>query len=889
MKNIELPSAYDPKSFEERVYKTLLEKGYYKPESVNKSKDNAHKKETFTVVMPPPNVTGILHMGHALNNSLQDIVVRYKRLLGYRTLWVPGTDHAGIATQHVVEREIEKEGKSRKEMGRDAFLEKTWEVKNRHHDIIKKQLETIAVSADWSRERFTMDEGLSQAVRECFVTLYEKGLVYKGQYLVNYCPHCGTALSDDEVEYGEEKSFLWDIKYPFSDGSGYVVVATTRPETMFADMAVAVHPKDERYKGLKGKTIALPYTNRNIPIIEDSFVDLEFGSGAVKITPSHDPHDYECAKRHHLGFMNLLDKEGKLNENAPSEYQGLSVDEARKLVVERLKEDGLLLNETPLAHEVGHCYRCGTKIEPYLSEQWFVKMDDMAKKALKALKKGDIVFYPKKWESTYIHWMKNIKPWCISRQLWWGHRIPAWTCKDCGELIVSREDPSVCPHCGSHNLKQDEDVLDTWFSSWLWPFSTLGWPQKTADLKTYFPTNTLITAYDIIFFWVSRMIMASLEFMGEVPFKDIYITSLVRDKKGRKMSKSLGNGIDPIEIVDMYGSDAMKFTLAFMASQGQDIQIDKDSFKFGSKFCNKVWNASRYLLMNLEGKKLIPVEEIKLDTWAKWIYSRLNETVKDMRKSFDAYKINDATYAIYNFFWNDFCSVFIERTKLYLQTGTKEKQNETISILIDILSKSLLLMNPIIPLVTEEIYAHFPNAKKPLISMLYPEYDKKLRHTEDVKKVNMLLKIVRSIRSLKNTLGIPESEKVSAVLYVSDEKIFPFIEREADSIVSFANLSSIMFKRDVKIKGNIFLGGVGYECSITAPSGINIEERVNKLQKDKERLLKQIEASERKLQNEDFVKRASKEAVEKEEVKLSEFKEELSKIDEALSVLEALV
>lgn len=889
MKNIELPSVYEPSQFEERVYKNLLEQGYYKPESVNKSKENEHKNETFTVVMPPPNVTGILHMGHALNNSLQDIVVRYKRALGYKTLWVPGTDHAGIATQHVVEKELEREGKSRKEMGRDAFLQKTWEVKNRHHDIIKKQLETIAVSCDWSRERFTLDEGLSKAVRECFVSLYERGLVYKGQYLVNYCPHCGTALSDDEVEYKEEKSFLWDIKYPFSDGSGYVVVATTRPETMFADMAVAVNPKDERYKNLVGKTIALPYTNRLIPIIEDSFVDLEFGSGAVKITPSHDPNDYECAKRHHLGFMNLLDSDGNLNENAPEEYRGLSVLDARKKVVERLKEDGLLLSEKPLSHEVGHCYRCGTIIEPYLSEQWFVDMKGMAKKALNALKKKEIVFYPKKWESTYIHWMKNIKPWCISRQLWWGHRIPAWTCSDCGNVIVSREDPTVCPHCGSTHLKQDEDVLDTWFSSWLWPFSTLGWPEKTKDLKTYFPTNTLITAYDIIFFWVSRMIMASLEFMGEVPFKDIYITSLVRDKKGRKMSKSLGNGIDPIEIVDMYGSDAMKFTLAFMASQGQDIQIDKDSFKLGSKFCNKVWNASRYLLMNLEGKKLIPLENIKLDTWAKWIYSSLNDTIKEMRKSFDSYKINDATYAIYNFFWNDFCSVYIERTKLYLQSRSKEKQNETISILIDILSTSLKLMNPIIPLVTEEIYSHFPTSKKPLIASLYPVYNKKMKYSEDVKKVNMLLKIVKSIRSLKNTLGIQESEKVSAILYVHDEKVFSFIQKEADSIVSFANLSSIMFSSDVKVKGNIFMGGVGYECSITAPKEINVNDRLLKLKKEKEKNEKLMEASLKKLQNEDFVKRASKEAVEKEEEKLSEFKEECEKINTSISLLEALV
>ena len=694
MKNIELSKVYSPKDFEERIYKKLLNEGYYNP-------DNSNSDKTFSVVMPPPNVTGILHMGHALNNTLQDIIVRYKRSTGYKTLWLPGTDHAGIATQHVVECALEKEGKKRRDMSREEFLERTWLVKDNHHDIIKRQLETIGCSCDWSRERFTMDEKLQDAVKECFVTLYERGLIYKGEYLVNYCPHCGTALSDDEVDYSSEDSFLWNIKYPFSDKSGYVVVATTRPETMFGDTAVAVHPDDERYKELIGKEIDLPLTNRKIKIIADSFVDMTFGSGAVKITPAHDIHDYECAGRHNLEKINILNPDGTLNNAVPEEFRNLSVTEARKKTVEKLKEGGFYISETPLTHEVGHCYRCSTLIEPYLSKQWFVKMDGMAEKALKALEEGKIRFYPEKWESTYIHWMKNIRPWCISRQLWWGHRIPVWTCSECGHVIVSKDEPHKCPKCSSENLKQDEDVLDTWFSSWLWPFSTLGWPEKTADLKTFYPTNALITAYDIIFFWVARMIMAGLEFTGEVPFTDIYITSLVRDKKGRKMSKSLGNGIDPIEIVNEYGSDAMKFTLAYMASQGQDIQIDKDSFKFGSKFANKVWNASRYLLMNLEGRTLVDVDSIKLNTWGKWIYSRLNKTLKEISDSFEQYKINDAAAAVYDFFWNDFCAVYIERAKLFLSSEDQNVQNETISILLDILSKSLLMMNPFIPLVTE--------------------------------------------------------------------------------------------------------------------------------------------------------------------------------------------
>ena len=883
MKNIELNKVYSPSEFEEKIYNDLKNRGFYNPDNY---KDTNGK--TFTIVMPPPNVTGILHMGHALNNSLQDIVIRYKRALGYKTLWIPGTDHAGIATQHVVEAMLEKEGKHRKDMSREAFLEKTWSVKEKHHDIIKKQLEKIACSCDWSRERFTMDEGLSKAVRECFVTLYERGLIYKGEYLVNYCPHCGTALSDDEVEYSNVDSFLWDIKYSFKDGSGYVTVATTRPETMFGDTAVAVNPKDKRYKGLIGKELVLPLTDRTIKIIEDSFVDLEFGSGAVKITPSHDPNDYACAERHNLKKINILNPDGTLNKNVPLEYQNMDVISARKKVVERLKEEGYLLNEKPLSHEVGHCYRCGTIIEPYLSKQWFVKMDGMAEKALKALENGDIKFYPEKWESTYTHWMKNIRPWCISRQLWWGHRIPAWTCKDCGKEIVSLKDPTQCPHCGSNNLKQDDDVLDTWFSSWLWPFSTLGWPNKTEDLETFFPTNALITAYDIIFFWVARMIMASLEFTGKAPFKDIYITSLVRDKKGRKMSKSLGNGIDPIEIVNEYGSDAMKFTLAFMASQGQDIQIDKDSFKLGSKFCNKVWNASRYLLMNLEGRNLVDVSKIKKDTWTKWIYSRLNQTIKEMRDSFDTYKINDASASIYSFFWNDFCSVYIERSKIFLEDADINVQNQTISILLDILLKSLELINPIVPLVTEEIYLSLPNKdeNKPLIAHHYPEYNKDEIDSVSIQSVNLLEKIISGIRSLKNTLGLQEKEKCSGIISVnSNIEIKKFIENERDYILKTSSLNSVEFKDSSKQKGNIYTGGQGWECSIQVPNNIDITERVKKAEKEKDKITACLDATNKKLSNPSFVERASKEAVEKERDKKSEFEEELKKINDALSIL----
>ena len=878
MKNIELSKVYSPKDFEERIYKKLLNEGYYNP-------DNSNSDKTFSVVMPPPNVTGILHMGHALNNTLQDIIVRYKRSTGYKTLWLPGTDHAGIATQHVVECALEKEGKKRRDMSREEFLERTWLVKDKHHDIIKRQLETIGCSCDWSRERFTMDEKLQDAVKECFVTLYERGLIYKGEYLVNYCPHCGTALSDDEVDYSSEDSFLWNIKYPFSDKSGYVVVATTRPETMFGDTAVAVHPDDERYKELIGKEIDLPLTNRKIKIVADSFVDMTFGSGAVKITPAHDIHDYECAGRHNLEKINILNPDGTLNNAVPEEFRNLSVTEARKKTVEKLKEGGFYISETPLTHEVGHCYRCSTLIEPYLSKQWFVKMDGMAEKALKALEEGKIRFYPEKWESTYIHWMKNIRPWCISRQLWWGHRIPVWTCSECGHVIVSKDEPHKCPKCSSEKLKQDEDVLDTWFSSWLWPFSTLGWPEKTADLKTFYPTNALITAYDIIFFWVARMIMAGLEFTGEVPFKDIYITSLVRDKKGRKMSKSLGNGIDPIEIVNEYGSDAMKFTLAYMASQGQDIQIDKDSFKFGSKFANKVWNASRYLLMNLEGRALVDVNSIKLNTWGKWIYSRLNKTLKEISDSFEQYKINDAAAAVYDFFWNDFCAVYIERAKLFLSSEDKNVQNETISILLDILSKSLLMMNPFIPLVTEEIYSNLPHSEKPLIALAYPTPDLTAISDKDEAKVELVKKILRALRSLKITLGLTDSYKTDAIVSATGDEFIEFVKNDGEYIKTGAALSSIEFSDRAKRDGYIFTGSYGYECSVKVPFDVDITARLKRIKKDIDKNNALLSEAEKKLSSQDFINKASENAVQKERNKREEAEETLKKLNESYEIL----
>ena len=652
MKAIELEKAYNPKDFEDRIYDKWDKEKYFKPASdadspihenyVCSCKECGGKTGMYSVVIPPPNVTGVLHMGHGLNNTLQDIVVRYHRMKGDNTLWLTGTDHAGIATQNVVERQLKKEGKSRNDLGREAFIERTWQVKEAHHDIIVKQQRKLGNSTDWERERFTYDEGLSKAVREVFVTLYERGLMYKGQRLVNWCPRCGTALADDEVDHEDTQGAMYHLYYEYADGSGKIEVATTRPETFFGDTAVAVNPNDERYKSIVGKMLKLPLTGKEIPIIADDYVDMEFGTGMVKITPAHDPNDWEVGKRHNLEVINLLTPDGKMNENVPEKYQGLKPEEARKLVIEDLTEAGLFKKEEKMVHSVGKCYRCKTVVEPYLSSQWFVKMKPMADKALAAWKNGDIQFFPKKWENTYSHWLENIRDWCVSRQIWWGHRIPAWYCDDCGETMVSRTDICECTKCKSKNVHQDPDVLDTWFSSWLWPFSTLGWPEKTPDMETFFPTSALVTAYDIIFFWVSRMIMASLEFTGKVPFHDIYIHGLVRDKQGRKMSKSLGNGIDPLEIIDLYGSDALKYTLSFMCAQGQDILIDKDSFKLGSRFCNKVWNASRYILGNLEGRNLIPVTDADLTELDKWIYSRLNAAVKANREALESYRYNDA-------------------------------------------------------------------------------------------------------------------------------------------------------------------------------------------------------------------------------------------------------
>ena len=882
MKGIELPKAFNPKDFEKRIYGFWLEKKAFAPDM--------EASDPFVIVIPPPNVTGVLHMGHGLNNILQDILVRYHRMTGRSTLWVPGTDHAGIATQNVVERKLREKGIERADIGREAFIEETWKVKEEHHTEIVRQLKEIGASCDWDRERFTLDEGLSKAVREVFVGLYERDLIYRGNYLVNWCSSCGTALSDDEVEHHEVAGKMTHITYPYEDASGALEIATTRPETLLGDTAVAVHPEDARYAGAVGKKLLLPLTGRVIPVVADSFVEKDFGTGAVKVTPAHDLNDWEIGGRHSLEKINILHPKGYLNENVPEKYRGLTVSEARKQVVKDLKEAGLFVREEEHPHQVGHCYRCGTMVEPYMSEQWFVRMRPLADKGLRALREGELRFYPKKWENTYTHWMNTIRDWCISRQLWWGHRVPVWYCGDCGAEMALREDPETCTACGSGNVSQDEDVLDTWFSSWLWPFSTLGWPEKTADLEKFFPTTALVTAYDIIFFWVARMIMAGIEFMGEVPFRDIYIHGLIRDKQGRKMSKSLGNGIDPLEVVEEYGADALKFTLTYLAAQGQDILLDKESFKLGSKFANKIWNAARYLLMNLEGRNLVPRDEIEPEDFDRWIYHRLNAAVGTVRSAVASFRFNDAAGGVYDFFWNDFCDWYIEISKLKLYDEDNAVKDRAASLLLYVLEETLRLLHPFLSFISEEIYQKLPEAVRypAAVTAPYPEERPEREQPAVAGHAAVLQELVRGVRTLRSEFTIPPAAKIAAVIRVdADCPAAGFLTKHIDIIRELTQSSELRVTTEQpEKKGSIPVAGTGFESYVYIQDAVDVPKEIEKLKKEQEKLEQQLRKTGKKLVNPQFLEKAPEAVIKKEKEIERELSGKLEKIGTYLRDLE---
>lgn len=848
-----LSSRYEHSGLEDKWYRYWEEKGYFIPKG---------EGDKFSIVIPPPNITGKIHLGHALNITIQDIIVRYKRMKGFDVLWVPGEDHAGIATQNVVEKELAKQGKRKEELGRNKFLDIVWDWANTYRKEIAKQIKALGASCDWTRERFTLDENLNRAVKKVFVELYRKGLIYKGKYIVNWCPRCDSVLSNEEVEYEEENAKLYYIKYPFEDGSGHIEIATVRPETILGDTAVAVHPNDERYREFIGKFAILPIVGRKLKIIADKYVDPSFGTGAVKITPAHDPNDYIIGQNHQLEFVEVIDKNGVMNENA-GEYKGLDRFEAREKIVEDLEKLGYLSKVEDYKHSIGKCYRCGTVVEPVLSDQWFVKMKPLAQPAIEVVENGKIQFFPEKWKNFYLSWMYEIRDWCISRQLWWGHRIPVWYCGDCGHVNVAENEPAECEKCGSTNLKQDSDVLDTWFSSALWPFSTLGWPEETEDLKKYYPTDVLVTGFDIIFFWVAKMIIQGIEFMKEVPFRHVYIHQLVRDKFGRKMSKSLGNGIDPLEIIEKYGADSLRFTLAILAAQGKDIKVDEKYFEVYKRFINKIWNASRFVFMNCENvEKLEEVESLNLKLVDKWLVSKLNKTIRNSTNALENYEFNIAAKEIYEFFWGVFCDWYIEASKSRLNSDDENEKKTVQSLLLKTLDKSLRLLHPFMPFVTEEIWQKLPESGESISISSWP-YPEEVAYTDEEEKFEKIMEVIRGIRNAKADMDIPQTKKLNVSVL---QKSYKLSNEEIDYIINLANVAEINFVDLKPPKTVTAFIDEAFEVYVDIPGDVDFEAERKRLENRLRKLEDEKNKLEKKLSDEKFLKNAPEDIVEEKKL-----------------------